>query len=184
MKKNLRNGILASIALLSIIALLILNQRRWKIHYKQQVLIQERIRAEERAAEAQRNIGIFKQKVIEKENLIKNLKNTKSQEKDREILREKLFDYALITEEEWLKFKDDFIEAYPSFLPNLRKVLPAPTPAEERLACLVSLNLTNTQIAGMLGIGTASVARSKRRLKSRIDPPEDRPLEEYIRNLH
>lgn len=184
-EKTLRNGILAGTVLLGIISLLVLNQRRLRTAYKHRMLVQEKALAEERAEEARKNIALFKKNMAEKERLIETLRNNTEQEKQHtKDIQEKLLGYALVTEEEWLKFKDDFAKAYPVFLSGLRKIIDAPSPAEERLSCLISLNLSNAQIAGMLGIGTDSVARSKRRLKNRIALPDHVSLEEYICNLH
>ena len=180
-EKLLRNGILAGIILLGIISLLVIRQRQTRTKYRHRMLVQEKKTAEERAEEARKSIEIFKKNIAEKERLIETLRH----DTDTEPLNtEKLSEYILVTEEEWLKFKDDFSRAYPGFLPELRKIIDNPTPAEERLSCLISLNLSNVQMAGMLGISTDSVARSKRRLKNRVTVPENISLEEYICKLH
>lgn len=181
-ERTLRNGILAGVILLGIISLLIIRQRQLQVKYRHRILMQEKEAAEQRASEARKNIAVFKKNIAEKEQLIEALRH--SVQSSAEDLNEKFSTYVLLTEEEWLRFKDEFSRAYPMFLAEFRKILDSPTPAEERLCCLISLNLSNAQIAAMLGIGTDSVARSKRRLKNRITLPEDVSLEEYICKLH
>lgn len=175
-EKILRNGILIVIFLLGIIIILILYQKK----IQQRLLVQQKIMAEEKELVARHSIDLFKKRINEKELLIEQLRTPENTENSKN----KLLNYILVTDEEWLKFKDDFAKAYPDFLSRLRKKIDKPTQAEERLLCLISLNLTNTQIATMLGIGSESVARSKRRLKNRINLPGNILLEEYICSMH
>jgi DNA-binding CsgD family transcriptional regulator len=77
----------------------------------------------------------------------------------------------------------EFYRAYPDFFPAFKKLVANPTPAEERLATLIYLDLSNQQIANTLGISKDSVTRGKRRLKQRLNLQADEVLEVYIRDL-
>lgn len=179
-EKLLRNTILIGILLIGIILLFILNQRRLREARKQREIQARRELAELQVIEAKEHLEMFKQNLLEKERLIGALKAELEAGENQKSIQDHLFDYTLLTEEEWRRFKIDFTKAYPDFLGHLRKKIEDLSPAEERLSSLLLLNLSNAQIGKMLGIAEESVARSKRRLKSRISLPDQLSLEEYI----
>ncbi len=188
-EKLIRNLILIGIALLSVISLLLYNRQRLKNMYKAEMLEREREIAEKEVVEAKEKINEFTRNIREKENLISVLKQTigKNNSVNKEeikTLNDNLLNYVLLTDSEWTKFKEAFNKAYPIFFSRLKELIPRINPAEERLASLICLQLNNHQIANMLGIGADSVGRSKRRLKNRINLPEDTTLEDYISKLN
>ncbi|MCH5682811.1 hypothetical protein LWM68_00030 [Niabella sp. W65] len=67
------------------------------------------------------------------------------------------------------------------FFQQLRERCEGLTPAMERLAALIFLQLNNYQIANALGIGKESVARSKRRLRTILKLAADESLEDHVK---
>lgn len=181
-----RNAILAGILLASIILLLLYNRYRLKHRFalltsqrKQEQALQEVQRAKEQ-------IASYTHHIIEKDNLIKALQQQvahKDQPEQESEIPAHLLQYTLFTDNEWEKFKSEFAKAYPDFLQTIREQIEQITPAEERLAALIYLQLNTSQIANTLGISKDSVQRSKRRLKRRLNLPEPVTVEEYIYNL-
>ena len=57
---------------------------------------------------------------------------------------------------------------------------PGITVAEQRMAALTRLQLTNRQMASMLGISVDSVHKTRQRLRKRFDLTSDANLEIYI----
>lgn len=187
-QRLIRNFILGAIVLLAIIALLIYNRKLWRQKYKTAILERKRQIAEMESKSAKQQIALFTQQIIDKNNLINSLTEELSLQSDTVIAEkntafESLLQYTLLTHNEWEKFRLEFLRAYPDFFPALKKQLAQPTPAEERLAALIFLDFSNQQIANTLGIGKDSVARSKRRLKLRLNLGTDEALEAHIRSF-
>ena len=187
-QRFIRNIILGAIVLLTIIALLLYNRKIWQQKYKTAILERKRQMAEMESKRAKEQIAIFTQQIIDKDNLISKLTEELSLQPEvtnsgNTAAIESLLQYTLLTDSEWEKFRLEFSQAYPNFFPAFKKRVAQPTPAEERLAALIYLDLTNQQIANTLGISKDSVARSKRRLKQRLTLNADEMLEEYVRSL-
>lgn len=181
-----RNVILAGIIVATLIALLLYNRFRLKSQFALQVSQRKKEQAEQEAERAREQIASFTSHIVEKNNFIESLQQqliTKEQSGQEEEVPAHLLQYTLFTDNEWEKFKVEFAKAYPDFLSTLRTRVEQITPAEERLATLIYLQLNTYQIANTLGISKDSVLRGKRRLKKRLDLPEHVTVEEYIYNL-
>jgi DNA-binding CsgD family transcriptional regulator/tetratricopeptide (TPR) repeat protein/ribosomal protein S17E len=181
-----RNVILVAIVVAALIALLLYNRYRLKYQLAFQRVQQQKEQAEQEARHAREQIAGFTTHIIEKNNLIAALQEQlvgKDQPSLDDEVPPALLQYTLFTDNEWEKFKSEFAKAYPDFLNTLRQRIDQITPAEERLAALIYLQLNNYQIANTLGISKDSVQRSKRRLKKRLDLPDPVTVEEYIYNL-
>ncbi len=81
---------------------------------------------------------------------------------------EHLLNTRILTNEQWLEFKEKFTAVYPNFFYELRNKEYAFSEAEERLLVLEKLNLKPKEIAAILGIAGPSVSRAKHRLKSKL----------------
>ena len=99
---------------------------------------------------------------------------------ENKVTTEKLSQYLLLTEDQWEMFRVEFSDAYPEFFKKLRLSLPQVTPAEERLSALIYLKINNYQIANMLGIERDSVFRARRRLRQRLNLPENQTLDDHL----
>lgn len=182
-EKMTRNFILGGIFLLTVISILIYNRQKLKAKHETELLNLDRMAKDLEIKEAKEKINAFALNMGEKEKLIKDLERTiKANGTDN--LNDSLLNYVLVTDAEWIKFKEAFSKAYPLFFPRLKQLVFQINPAEERLASLICLDLNNQQIANMLGISATSVARSKRRLKQRIAVPEGQTIESYICDLN
>lgn len=181
--------IVGGIILFAIIALLFYNRKLWRQKYKTAILERKRQVAEMESKRAKEQIALFTQQIIDKNNLINRLTEELAFQAENAVTEkntaiESLLQYTLLTDGEWEKFRMEFYRAYPDFFPAFKKLVSNPTPAEERLATLIYLDLSNQQIANTLGISKDSVARGKRRLKQRLNLQTVEVLEVYIRNLN
>ncbi|RWU04863.1 tetratricopeptide repeat protein [Pedobacter chitinilyticus] len=186
--KQTRTAIFIAIALLSIIGWLLYNRQALKIRLEKQQRALEAEQAHNAVEKAKQSLQQFRSQMLEKDKLIENLslslkKNKLQNNFDEKLVNKNLLEYVLVTDEEWRRFKEDFNKVYPLFYPRLHAVLPDLTSAEERLASLIFLQMSNKEIANTLGISADSVARSKRRLKQRLPLAEDQSLETYILSL-
>ncbi|MGJ1267531.1 helix-turn-helix transcriptional regulator [Sphingobacterium spiritivorum] len=184
-EKTIRNFSLIAIVLLTIISLLIYNRQKLTA----QLLLSKQETAKKEISDAKIQLAEFAKHIRQKQQLVHRLQlvirqNNYPNEEEEGSIHNDLSNYVLVTDEEWGKFKEAFSKAYPLFFIRIKEIVERITPAEERLASLIFLQLSNKQIANTLGISTDSVARSKRRLKSRINLPSDTRLEDYISTLN
>lgn len=185
-----RNFIIAFIIMLSLIAILVLNRKRHKAKYKEQLALQQKEVAEAKmaVADAERNaateqLNLFTQNLIEKTSLIEKLEqqlNASKQNIDQQQLIEELTQQTILTENDWIKFKTLFEKTHPGFFARLKIQASDITQAEQRMAALARLMFDNKQIASILGISPDSVAKGKRRLRQRIQLAPEVNLESYL----
>jgi DNA-binding CsgD family transcriptional regulator len=184
--KNILHLTIASIILLIVILWLVYNRFRLKNRHKLEMIERKNELAEQGIDNAKKQIAGFMDHIMEKNNLIesmeKQLRDTKESQENK-ITMERLSQYILVSEEEWEKFRTEFSNAYPLFFPQLRQRLPQITPAEERLSALIYLGINNYQMAKMLGIERESVFRARRRLRQRLNLPNDVDLDDYLHNI-
>ena len=93
---------------------------------------------------------------------------------------ESLMITKILTQDDWIKFKKQFIKLYPFFFTNLKVKGILLTKSEERLLALEYLNLNSEEIATKLGISDRSVIMSRYRLRKKIKAPKGIPILEYI----
>ena len=178
----IQNTILACIAIIGAISLLLYNRYRLKKDFTQQLRERKDKSIAAQMMHAKEQIAAFAAHIKEKDALIEQLQHPNPQNKQEALaINDRLRQYTLMTDEQWVKFKGEFIKAYPNFYARLYKVLcHTMTASEERLTALMYLRLSNGEIAGTLGISKDSVARSKRRLSQRITLPADMTLENFL----
>jgi len=140
--------------------------------HQQQIAGTEIINAREKLEE-------FTKHLVEKNLLIENLQE-QLQQQNLEV-NETLQNQTILTENDWLRFKEMFEKAHPGFISKLQQAAPDITTAELRLAALIRLNLGNKHIASMLGIGTDAVRKTKSRLRQRLNITIEDGLEDFIR---
>mgnify|MGYP001403833242 CR=1 FL=1 len=124
-----------------------------------------------------KSIKKFQQKVIEKEEELELLKNTKSEE------LEQLSELKILTDEDWTRFKTLFERVHPGFFEKLSKSSFDFTKGEKRLLALTRLNMSHSEIADTLGISTESVTKSRFRLKKKLVAEKLVSIEDYVHQL-
>lgn len=178
-QRLIRNFILVCIVLVTMITLLVYNREMLKQKNKAAEIERQRKLAEAEVLQAKKQILHFTESIIEKEKLIEKLQ---SQHHNADMVQI-LSNHSLLTDAAWDEFRLEFAKAYPGFFNNLKSQLTQITPAEERLAALLYLQLNASQISGTLGISKESVGRSKRRLKNRLNLPATTSLEDFLQQF-
>lgn len=177
--------VLIGIMLLIMVAALIYNRQQLKTNYKIKWALHQKDLAENEVAKAKKHINSFLNNIREKNQLINTLRK-KIEENDTMRSKQEVFEnldsYMLVSEEEWMRFRSDFIKAYPEFLPTLALKIPQITPAEERLSILIFLRLNGNQISTTLGIARKSVTRARHRLAKRMGLLDASELDSIIAN--
>jgi len=185
-----RNFIIASIVMLSLIAIMVLNRKRQKAAYKEQLALQQQKLAEANMAMADaekkaalEQLELFTHSLVEKTRLIEQLEQHAKQNEqyvEAEQWKDKLSRQPILTEEDWLTFKTLFEKGYPGFFARLRQEARDVTAAEQRMAALTRLQLNTKEMATVLGISPNSVIKAKHRLRQRLNTQGDINLEEFI----
>lgn len=185
-EKLKRNLIIILVIMLTVIGLLILNRQRQKFKHKQELALQEKNLAKAEMAAAKEQLQLFTQNIIEKTGLIESLQEqlqNKELTKEQQQLVEELSNQIIVTEDQWNKFKTLYERIYPGFFTKLRSKASDITVAEQRMAALTRLQLTNSQMASMLGISADSVRKTRLRLRQRLNLSADANLEELISSI-
>jgi tetratricopeptide (TPR) repeat protein len=180
-EKFRRNILLGSIVLLLLIGWIYFRWQKQHHRVKQQELLHEKEMAEADMKNARTQLDEFTRHSIEKNELIEKLQEQLTQQNMQAT--EELLHQSILTETDWLRFKDMFDKANPGFINRLKEIAPDITTAEIRFATLTRLNIGNKHIASMLGIGTDAVRKTKSRLRQRLQLPAETELDDYIKSI-
>jgi DNA-binding CsgD family transcriptional regulator len=90
---------------------------------------------------------------------------------------------TIITEEGWLNFKKLFDASFPGYLKRVLKRYPELTKGEHRLMCFVRLEMSNKEIAIMLGVGQNAVQQLQRRTRRKINVETSEELAQLAQTL-
>ena len=155
--------------------------QRQRHNARQQVLFYEKEKAESEIQNARKQLDEFTQHIIEKNEMIEKLQQQLQQQ--NMLVNDDLLSQSILTENDWLRFKDMFDKANPGFILQLKSMAPDITTAEIRFAALTRLNLGNKHIASMLGIGADAVRKTKSRLRQRLQLAPETELEDFIKAI-
>jgi len=181
-----RNFIIAAIVLVAMVALLILNRQRLKFRYEQQLAFQQKVIAEKEVVAAKEQLNMFTKNIIEKTKLIEQLEQqvaSKQLTDEQQKLANELSHQAILTEEDWEKFKTLFEKIYPAFFLKLKETMPDITVAEQRMAAFTRLHLNVKQMASVLGISPDSVYKIRQRLRNRLQLNDEVNIETYLTKI-
>lgn len=170
-ERSLRNWVIGGLAAIFLGIVYWLNTRRKE---EKRIHVEERRKAEEMLAHANKQLAQFLSNIKEKNELIEKItaqieeddKPTIDQTEFANVLRS-LQKSVLLTDEQWTDFKELFEQVFPSFFSNLTKKYPDLTAAEERIVALEKLNLTDRLKGNMLGISADSVKKTRYRLRKK-----------------
>jgi hypothetical protein len=180
-EKNRRNLLLAGIVLLIVAGWLYFRWQKQSHQNEQLQLTHQKEKAEVEMNNAREQLVAFTNHIIENNELIEKLQQ-QLQLQNREI-NSALLDQSILTENDWLRFKDMFDKANPGFINQLKLIAPDISAAEIRFAALTRLNVGNKHIAAMLGIGTDAVRKTKSRLRLRLQLSAETELEDFIKSI-
>ncbi|MEY4875557.1 MAG: hypothetical protein RL708_706 [Bacteroidota bacterium] len=192
-----RNAIILILCLLMFISLLLYNRRRLKtkaeneIAKQREALLQsEKLVAETELKNAAIQLQNFTENLRNKNELIEQFTNEiealkKSTSADliqteRVEHFEKLLQSTILTDEDWDNFRQLFEKVHSGFFFHLKEKFPNLTLTETRMCSLIKLQLSNREMANMVGISIDAIKKSKQRLRKKISPENE---EVEIENL-
>jgi tetratricopeptide (TPR) repeat protein len=172
-----RNILVVSLVVLSLLGVLLYNRQRLRTKLVQQ----QRAMAQAEAESAKKELALFTQLLLEKNEQIELLNSSLQQQNNQ--LNEDLVHKTLLTDHDWKLFRDLFEKSQPHFFERLTAAAPGITTAETRLAALIKLNLDNKQMASMQGISLSGLRATKTRLRQKLNIPAEEDLEKLIKSL-
>lgn len=179
----IRNFILVFIILLALVGFMILNRQKLKLKVRRQEALEEKRNAEQEALAAKEQLKLFTRNLLEKTSLVETLQ---TQLMEREMSEEQklhiteLSRHAILTDEDWENFKALFEKVYPGFFYSLKQKVADLTTADQRMAAICKLQVSNKEAATLLGIAPNSVIKAKQRLKHRLGLDAEADLELYF----
>jgi DNA-directed RNA polymerase specialized sigma24 family protein len=179
--------------LLFIITGLIINRQRLKHHLKQVAMLAKKVQAEHDLRAATQELENFTRHLQEKNLLIEQsgqeierlriaLDATDTEQETNEVLQQ-IYSATILTDDEWTKFKLLFEQVHKGYLQRLKSKMPELTPADTRFIVLSKLNLSNKEMAGILGVQTDTIRSYKHRLRRRFDLPEDASIKDFVDSI-
>ncbi|RYU97527.1 hypothetical protein [Emticicia agri] len=122
----------------------------------------------------QSQLESFADTVSEKNQLINQFENELKELKIKDTssthtLLDQINQARILTDEQWQDFRLKFEKLHPQFITRLHQQNPNLTDTEIQMACMIRLNFTNNQVAGMLGISNESVTKNRYRLRKKIE---------------
>lgn len=179
MKTMQRNFLLGFIVLLFPFALYIYFQQRRKFLQQQKI---KDLQLEKKHTElefATQQLDNYASRIVEKERIVKELED-KLDHADHSDFLVQLQQSTILTEEEWVKFRQLFEQVHSGFFNRLQEKLPGLSPAEKRFMVLAKLKFSNREMAAALGVSAQSIRVTRHRLLKKINLPEDSSLDELV----
>jgi DNA-binding CsgD family transcriptional regulator len=172
-----RNFLLILLSLVFTLAILFYNRQR----LKNKLQSQQKIIAETEAEAAKKELNLFTQLLLEKNEQIEQLNQTLSEQ--QQLNTDELIHKTLLTDYDWNTFKDLFEKINTGFFNRLKEAAVGITSAEMRLAALVKLNMDNKQMASMQGVSVGTIRGTKSRLRQKLSITAEEDLENFIKNI-
>jgi hypothetical protein len=136
----------------------------------------ERLRSAELQQHYERELEDFTRILIEKnqalEALQTNIAPSDTSSFQAPDLNSELRQLTILTDADWRNFRQKFERIHTGFFEKFQREVPEATVAEVRLAALTKLELSNPEIAAMLGISPESVIKTRYRLRKKLGERE------------
>jgi tetratricopeptide (TPR) repeat protein len=177
--------VLVALSAIFLIAFLILNYRnRKKKHLLQTFELQKELELKKKDLHEQTVRMIYLNNgLTEVEESLKKIKNVSdgTYREVNEVLSGIHINKSL--EKEWDNFHEYFGSVHVGFYEKFNGQFPNVTLSEKRLASLIRMNMTNSEIAGILNIENSSVKMAKHRLKKKLGLGEEQEINTFLQTF-
>ncbi len=180
----IRNGLLIGLILVGIIAALLVNRRLIRRKREIEVAAMEKKHALAALERSRQELLAFTSALKEKNELIESFRQEIEKLRQSDIGSERieqlnqLVNASLLTEEDWKQFRLLFDKVYPGFFIRMKEKMPDLGSADTRLMALTKLQLSQKEMAAMLGVGYDAIRKARQRLRQKINLPEEGSLDE------
>lgn len=184
-----RNAIIMGLFFLIIISLLVYNQLLLKAKKDKNILLSEKQQVDEELKNAESELLIYTESLKRKNLIIESFKK----EVDRLEIKmintseaehlEKMMQAHIMTDENWDEFKALFAKVHTGFFFAIKQGFPGLSGTDTRILTLMKLQLSNREMANMLGITTDGIKKAKQRLRKKMNLPGITDIEQAIAAL-
>ena len=179
-----RNALMVFVILLSILGFYI--YRLIKRRHKQEQLVKDMTleKKQQELAAAEQQLKDFTLHFQEKSRLLEELEvQLRLKGNEDQILVEQLRQSTLLTDDQWVSFRQVFEKVNSGYLLRLKEKLPDLTPGEIRYMALAKLQFSNKEMAAALGISHQTIRVTAHRLRKKLHLPEDGSLAELVSSI-
>ncbi len=172
-----RNALIILSILAIAIFILLYNRSQLKTKHKQKLLEDEKNAATIELKKAATQLEIFKQNIVEKniiiEKFTEEIENI-NKEKGGQLSPQQidsineLRQFAILTDTDWQNFQQLYEKAYKGFFIKLKAQYTNLTPAETRFIALTQLQLSNKEMAAIMGVSLETIRSVNSRLRKKI----------------
>ena len=173
--------------------IIILRQIVLRRRKEKEVLVLQKLRAEDELTNIEQQMHQVLSNLSEKNKLVDELQSEIQQfnndsgnqltAAEREVLFDRLQSFKLLTEEDWDVFRKLFEKLNPGFFDNFQKLADTLSKADLRLAALIRMDLSTSEIARLLGISVDSVKRTDLRLRKKLSIEQSKELSALIKSI-
>lgn len=155
------------------------------------ITILEKQQTEKHLKTAKKEIHHFISKISEHNNIIGQLENELTYLKNLESTHKiqinntlkNLKSVKILTDEDWLDFKDNFETAFPEFMNSLNIYTPDFTTSEKRHLMLIKLGFSNKEMARALGVSEAAIRVTWSRIRKKLNENPDSTPQELVEQI-
>ncbi len=160
------------VAIVLSLGLVLLFVQRKRLKISNELLAVSAQLANEKLERTKQELSDFAQSLHEKVGIIEQLKDELATQKNIEEkgnLLSQMSKSIILTATQWGEFRTKFERVYPNFFPKLYQYIPQATESDLRFAALTKLNLSDIEIATVLGISSDSVVKTRYRLRKKVE---------------
>lgn len=185
----LRNGLLIMLLLIGIITGLIFNRKQLDRKKKLEKAEWDKKTALNELENSKHELNYFTKALREKNELIQSIRQELSRirssdaDGDRISHINSLLNSSILTDDDWKQFRQLFEKVHPGFLVRLKEKYPELSPAETRLIVLIKLDVSQKEMADMLGVGYDSIRKTKQRLRQKLQIGVEDNLQEILNQI-
>lgn len=178
----IRNFVIIAILFIGIIAFLLINRSRLKLKEQELKAVNEKNQAENRLLLFTKEFQAKNSQIQELQEELSLLTDEKElSDKNEAILR--LQQSTILTDEQWDQFRILFEQVYSGFIGKVKNKFPGLTPAELRYLTLLKLELSNKEMANVLGVSMNTVHNYKSRMRRKFTLTDEVDFEDLIREI-
>jgi DNA-binding CsgD family transcriptional regulator len=181
--KTVERNVLIGFVLLGMVLAVYVYANQRKKYQQEQLLSDLQLKNKEKELEqASAQLEDFAKSISEKNQFIETLENQFGENSNIAAL-EQLKQATILTDAEWEKFRTLFSEVHSGYLQRLKAKLPGLTPAETRFMALAKLQLSNKEMAAVLGVSTQNIRTIWYRLRKKLNLPEEGSFEDLAGSI-
>lgn len=180
-----RNLLIIILLMLVILLNFIYRNQKLKNKEKETALQLQKENYERAVEKASIQLQQFTDNIRQKNELIEEFKKELENKQyiNHEVTIERLMDFTIATQQEWIKFTQLFEQVYPQFIKKLQAKYPQLTASEIRLIVLTKLQLSTKEMAAMTGVSLDAIHKSRYRLRKKLILPEEDDFSKIIQEL-